>query len=99
VKQEILANAFIGIEGRSKIPLQRERTTKSTVWLLIPQFVSVKSHGYKQDARKYKINEFGIQLVNLLMEDAKKAAENPNTPEPVEEDDEEESEEEDNGTV
>jgi hypothetical protein len=69
MKHEELSEALI---GRSKYRAQRMSTTRSTVWLLIPQFVNIRSYGYKQDARKYKLNEYGVKLVEVLIEEAKK---------------------------
>jgi len=69
MKHEELSNALI---EKSKYKAQRRSTARSTVWLLIPQFVNVRSYGYKRDARKYMLNEFGIKLVETLLEEAKK---------------------------
>lgn len=48
-------------------------TAKGTLWMLIPQFVHVKSYGYGQrSSRRYKLNQNGIELIEYLMKENEK---------------------------
>lgn len=96
IKQENLSKCFIPY---NKDKNARDRLVRVYGWMLAPQFVFIRSIGTDRDARKFKLNEYGVQLVELLIEDAKKKEENQNIAEQkVEEDvlDEEELEEEEN---
>jgi hypothetical protein len=68
--------------------------------MLIPQFVNIKSYGYSNStARKYKLNQTGILLVETLIKETEKKAEdninqNENATAVIEDDDSEVLEEE-----
>lgn len=66
IKMEDLSEAFA---GRCKHKVSRYRVTSVTVMRLVPMFVNIRSRG-KSRARLFRLNETGLQLIDLLIKDA-----------------------------
>lgn len=66
IKQEDLANNIVGSNANTdKSKINR---CKITLFTLMPLFVYCHSYGYgHKDCRKYKLNYYGIQLVEAIM--------------------------------
>jgi len=96
MKSEDLAKTFQTAAGTTP----KDKRIKSIMWMLIPQFVNIKSYGYSNStARKYKLNQTGILLVETLIKETEKKAEdninqNENATAVIEDDDSEVLEEE-----
>ena len=69
LKQETLADCYLPF---NKDKNGRDGMVRQFAWFLIPQFVYVRSIGLERQSRKYRLNENGVKLVELLIEDAKK---------------------------
>lgn len=70
------SEASLCFEPNSKNAKFREQIYRATVWMLIPQFVDVRTWGGNQRmSKRYKLNPYGVKLVETLMEDTKKAQE------------------------
>ncbi|MFA6089861.1 MAG: hypothetical protein WC755_08440 [Candidatus Woesearchaeota archaeon] len=62
-----------GFDGKIKTYLAQERAVRNAVWMLIPQFVNIRTYGMGfKVARRYKLNQYGIEIVEMLMDDASK---------------------------